>query len=64
METIREVVKRRDNCDDAAVDELFEAAGTEFSEDSSDPEYILEDIFGLEPDYLFDAEFQAALETA
>ena len=61
-------MKRREDMTDADVDALF----GDLRNDALDwnPEYfseatltdLLEDYFGLEPDYLFDAEFTAAVE--
>ena len=42
--------------------DLF-AAATDDIADGIDPEDVLSDTFGLEPDYLFDAEFMTAVET-
>ena len=41
---------------DADIDELLANAREEVAE-GADPEEVLVEYFGLEPDYLFDAEF-------
>lgn len=56
LETIRQVLRRRDDMSEAAIDELLANAREEVAE-GADPEEVLADYFGLEPDYLFDAEF-------
>lgn len=55
LETIREVLRRRDDMDDADIDELLAEAREEI-QDGADPEEVLAETFGLEPDYLFDRE--------
>lgn len=55
METIRQIIARRDRASDSEIDDMFGAfqAGLD---DGEDPEELLQDIFGLEPDYIFDPE--------
>lgn len=60
LDTIRSIIKTRDHASDDDVDSYFEMAAEEFAE-GIDPEEILAQVFGLEPDFFFDAEFQAAL---
>jgi len=60
LETIRSIIKTRDHASDDDVDSYFEMAAEEFAE-GYDPEEILAQVFGLEPDFFFDAEFQAVL---
>ena len=63
QETVRAILKRRDELTDDEVDDCFEdfrimvAAG-------DDPEDALDEVFGLEPDYLFDSEVWEAVERA
>jgi hypothetical protein len=56
METIKQVLMRRDGLSEAGADELIAEAREDFNErvtnrDSS-AENICEEYFGLEPDYL------------
>ena len=62
METIREIIARRDGSTSDEIDDLF-ANATDDIADGIDPEDVLADTFGLEPDYLFDNEFMTAVET-
>ena len=62
METIREILTTRDGSTADDIDDLF-AAATDDIADGIDPEDVLADTFGLEPDYLFDNEFMTAVET-
>ena len=62
METIREILTTRDGSTADDIDDLF-AAATDDIADGIDPEDVLSDTFGLEPDYLFDNEFMTAVET-
>ena len=55
MDSIRSIMKRRDGMEDSDIDELIE----QFREDvegGMDPEELMVEYFGLEPDYLFDPE--------
>lgn len=61
METIRSILRTRDHSSEPDIDDLFTIAADDIA-DGIDPEDVLSDTFGLEPDYLFDAEFMAALE--
>lgn len=61
METIREIIATRDGLGPNAIDDLFAEAQVQIT-DGVDPEEVIADVFGLEPDYLFDEEFMAALE--
>lgn len=63
MESIREVMKARDGLDDEEVDEMMEWA-REMMEEGMEPEEVLEELFGLEPDYVFDDEFWEVGEKA
>lgn len=62
METIREIIATRDGSTHGEIDDLFTAATDDIA-DGVDPEDVLSDTFGLEPDYLFDGEFMKAVET-
>ena len=53
METLKEVLMRRDGMSSEEADEaIIEAAELVF--DGADPEEVLAYEFGLEPDYVFD----------
>lgn len=53
METLKEVLMRRDRMSsEEAEAAIIEAAELVF--DGADPEEVLADEFGLEPDYVFD----------
>lgn len=52
-ETLKEVIMRRDNMTSAEADELITEA-REAIEGGEDPEEVLSEFFGLEPDYIFD----------
>lgn len=60
LESIREIIKRRDGATDSDVDDLFHDCAM-YAEEGEDPEEILLEVFGLEPDYLFDGEFATAI---
>ena len=62
METIREILTTRDGSTADDIDDLFDAAADDIA-DGIDPEDVLSDTFGLEPDYLFDGEFMKAVKT-
>ena len=53
METLLEVLMRRDGLSLAEADEQIQVARDEVLE-GRDPEEVLEEMFGLEPDYVFD----------
>lgn len=61
METIRSILRTRDQASESDIDDLFTEAEGQIA-DGVDPEEVIADVFGLEPDYLFDEEFMAALE--
>lgn len=52
-ETLKQVIMRRDNMTSSEADELIDIA-REAVENGEDPEEVLMDFFGLEPDYIFD----------
>ena len=62
LDTIRSLLRTRDQASEADIDDLFTVATDDIA-DGVDPEDVLADVFGLEPDYLFDAEFMKAVET-
>lgn len=62
LDTIRSILRTRDRMSKADIDDLFTNATDDIA-DGVDPEDVLSDTFGLEPDYLFDAEFMRAVET-
>ena len=62
LDTIRSILRTRDQASESDIDDLF-AAATDDIADGVDPEDVLSDTFGLEPDYLFDGEFMEAVET-
>jgi methanogenic corrinoid protein MtbC1 len=53
LETIREILMERDQMTEREADEAIEWARYEV-EKGADPAEVLEDEFGLEPDYVFD----------
>lgn len=53
METLKQVIMRRDDLTSDEADELIEEAKERIRE-GEDPEEILHYDFGLEPDYVFD----------
>jgi hypothetical protein len=52
-ESIKEILMRRDNMSAEDADELIEQA-KEAIYDGEDPEEVLAEYFGLEPDYIFE----------
>lgn len=52
-ESIKEILMRRDNMSAEDADELIEQA-KEAIHDGEDPEEVLAEYFGLEPDYIFE----------
>jgi len=60
METIREILKRRDGASDSECDEMLGEARERIL-NGDDPEEVCEEEFGLEPDYIFDDELLGAL---
>lgn len=53
METLKQVLMRRDNLSAYEADDLIEEA-REAIREGADPEEVLAQDFGLEPDYIFD----------
>lgn len=53
MESLREVLMRRDDMTEAQADEAI-AEAKQAVLDGENPEEVLEDYFGLESDYIFD----------
>lgn len=62
LDTIRSILRTRDQATESEIDDLFDVAADEIA-DGIDPEDVLSDTFGLEPDYLFDGEFMKAVLT-
>lgn len=56
MRTIRQIIVERDNATPGDVDAMFSEA-RELIDDGESPEDVLQDVFGLEPDYILDDEF-------
>ena len=63
MQSVRSIVKRRDAIDNAEFDELLAEFAVVLS-DGTDPEEALTEVFGLEPDYAFDAELWGVIEAS
>jgi len=61
LDTIRSILRTRDQASESDIDDLFTAATDDIA-DGFEPEDVLADTFGLEPDYIFDAEFMQAVE--
>lgn len=53
MESLKEVLMRRDGMSSAEADEAIEEAGWRVH-GGEDPEDVLREEFGLEPDFVFD----------
>ena len=53
MKTLKEILMRRDGLAESEADEQIREARERVSE-GEDPEEILHEDFGLEPDYIFD----------
>ncbi len=53
METLKQVLIRRDGCSSTEAVELIQEARQRVY-DGEDPEEVLQEEFGLEPDYIFD----------
>lgn len=60
MKRIRETIKERDGAEDTAIDEMFEWAREDL-DDGFSADAVLSEVFGLEPDYYWDDEFQNLL---
>lgn len=54
QESLKQVIMRRDGLTSQEVDELIESAREQIFEEGIDPEEVLLNDFGLEPDYIFD----------
>lgn len=63
LESIRQTIRERDKLSDADIDDLFRQAREDLS-DGVDPEDVVSDVFGLEPDYVFDVELMRVFEQA
>jgi len=53
VQSLKEVIMQRDGCSSAEADDLIEEALDAVAA-GADPEEVLEEMFGLEPDYIFD----------
>ena len=53
LETLKEILMRRDSLSDAEAQDLIDAARQAVAE-GADPEEVLHDEFGLEPDYFWE----------
>lgn len=53
MESLKQVLMRRDGCSSAEAVALIQEARERVYE-GEDPEEVLQEEFGLEPDYIFD----------
>ena len=53
MDSLKKTLMQRDELSEEVADELIELAAQRVRE-GEDPEEVLEDEFGLEPDYVFD----------
>lgn len=53
METIKEILMRRDGMSAGEADDMISEAKAEVTA-GMDPEEVLQDWFGLEPDYVFE----------
>lgn len=54
-ETIRQVLRRRDGEDDDTISEMLAEARARLAA-GEDPDVVLSEEFGLEPDYIYDRE--------
>lgn len=55
MLTIRQTIRQRDNASEGEIDDMFDEARM-MIQDGEDPEQVIGEVFGLEPDYLYDPE--------
>lgn len=53
-ETLKQVLMRRDGLTSEEADSMIEDARSQVLDDGCDPEEVLANDFGLEPDYVFD----------
>jgi hypothetical protein len=54
MKSLKETIMERDELTSAEADELIGIARQRIYEENDDPEEVLHEEFGLEPDYIFD----------
>lgn len=59
-ETLRVVIKRRDDIDDGEFNAMLDEFG-ELIADGWEPEEALLDVFGIEPDFLMDGEIMRVM---
>lgn len=61
LDSIRQSIRERDQLSDADIDNLFRQAREDLA-DGIDPEDVVADVFGLEPDFVFDTELMHMYE--
>lgn len=54
MESLKQVLMRRDDMSSEEADEMIQEARERVLTDGENPEDVLQEEFGLEPDYVFD----------
>lgn len=54
MESLKQVLMRRDDMSSEEADEMIQEARGRVLNDGENPEDVLQEEFGLEPDYVFD----------
>lgn len=54
MESLKQVLMRRDDMSSEEADEMIQEARERVLNDGENPEDVLQEEFGLEPDYVFD----------
>jgi hypothetical protein len=54
MKSLKETIMERDELTSDEADELIDIARQRIYEENDDPEEVLREEFGLEPDYIFD----------
>lgn len=53
-ESLKDILMRRDGMTETDAQEMIEEARRAVLEEGEDPEEVLQDWFGLEPDYIMD----------
>ena len=61
IKSVRDTILDRDHLQQNEIDDLFDEFEDEI-DDGADAEEALLEVFGLEPDYLFDSEIQSILQ--
>lgn len=54
MKSLKETIMERDGLTSSEADELINIARERIYDEGDDPEEVLHEEFGLEPDYIFD----------